>query len=63
MVGTNTSLTWLQLTMDSPKTEFVSLHHLHKKHNINLAIGDRELDLIPAKELGISTCMFQGVVM
>lgn len=34
--------------------------HLHKKHNIDLAIGDRELDLLPAKELGISTCMFQG---
>ncbi|HDR8395610.1 TPA: hypothetical protein QC291_005524, partial [Bacillus cereus] len=28
--------------------------------NIDLAIGDRELDLLPAKELGISTCMFQG---
>lgn len=34
--------------------------HLHSKHRIDLVIGDRELDLIPAKELGISTCMFQG---
>lgn len=34
--------------------------YLHKKHNIDLAIGDRELELIPAKELGISTCIFQG---
>ncbi|AJI26941.1 phosphoglycolate phosphatase [Bacillus cereus] len=42
------------------KPNSLAYDHLHKKHNINLAIGDRELDLIPAKELGISTCMFQG---
>lgn len=42
------------------KPNSLSYDHLHKKHNIDLAIGDRELDLIPAKELGISTCMFQG---
>ncbi|WP_040203450.1 HAD-IA family hydrolase [Neobacillus jeddahensis] len=34
--------------------------HLHTKHRIDLVIGDRELDLLPAKELGISTCIFQG---
>ncbi|KZD44234.1 hydrolase haloacid dehalogenase-like family [Bacillus cereus] len=34
--------------------------HLHQKHRIDLAIGDRELDLLPAKELGIVTCMYQG---
>ncbi|PFK47703.1 phosphoglycolate phosphatase [Bacillus cereus] len=34
--------------------------HLHRKHSIDLVIGDRELDLLPAKELGISTCMFQS---
>lgn len=34
--------------------------HLNDKHGIDLAIGDRELDLLPAKEIGISTCMFQG---
>ncbi|EEK42002.1 Phosphoglycolate phosphatase [Bacillus cereus m1293] len=33
---------------------------MHQKHKIDLAIGDRELDLLPAKELGIITCMFQG---
>jgi HAD superfamily hydrolase (TIGR01549 family) len=33
--------------------------YLHNKHNIDLAIGDRELDLLPAKELGIATCIFQ----
>ncbi|AJO21355.1 HAD-IA family hydrolase [Weizmannia coagulans] len=34
--------------------------HLHEKYRIDLAIGDRELDLLPAKELGISTCIFQN---
>jgi len=42
------------------KPNALSYDYLHKKHSIDLAIGDRELDLIPAKELGISTCMFQG---
>ncbi|AAP09937.1 MULTISPECIES: HAD-IA family hydrolase [Bacillus] len=42
------------------KPNSLAYNHLHKKHNIDLAIGDRELDLLPAKELGISTCMFQG---
>ncbi|HDR3889256.1 TPA: HAD-IA family hydrolase [Bacillus cereus] len=41
------------------KPNSLAYDHLHKKHNIDLAIGDRELDLLPAKELGISTCMFQ----
>ncbi|MGE7874843.1 HAD-IA family hydrolase [Bacillus paramycoides] len=34
--------------------------YLHQKHGVDLAIGDRELDLLPAKKLGIATCMFQG---
>ncbi|MGF2616223.1 HAD-IA family hydrolase [Rossellomorea vietnamensis] len=34
--------------------------YLHEKHRIDLAIGDRELDLLPAKELGIPTCLFQA---
>ncbi|MED2933494.1 HAD hydrolase-like protein, partial [Bacillus wiedmannii] len=42
------------------KPNALSYDYLHKKHSIDLAIGDRELDLLPAKELGISTCMFQG---
>ncbi|MGG5736939.1 MULTISPECIES: HAD-IA family hydrolase [Bacillus cereus group] len=41
------------------KPNSLAYDHLHKKHNIDLAIGDRELDLLPAKELGITTCMFQ----
>jgi len=34
--------------------------HLHTKHKIDLVIGDREWDLLPAKKLGISTCIFQN---
>ncbi|WP_421385331.1 HAD-IA family hydrolase [Bacillus salacetis] len=34
--------------------------YLHNKHHIDLAIGDRELDLLPAKKLGIATCIFQA---
>jgi len=37
-----------------------SYHYLHTKYSIDLAIGDRELDLIPASQLGIRTCMFQN---
>lgn len=40
----------------------LSYKHLHTKHRIDLVIGDRELDLLPAKELGISTCIFQNQV-
>ncbi|WP_097042166.1 HAD-IA family hydrolase [Terribacillus aidingensis] len=42
------------------KPDAASYKYLHNKHGVDLAIGDRELDLLPAKELGISTCMFQG---
>lgn len=42
------------------KPDSMAYRHLHEKYNIDLVIGDRELDLIPAKELGISTCIFQG---
>ena len=37
-----------------------SYQYLHDKYNLSLAIGDRELDLIPAKKVGFATCMFQG---
>ncbi|MCH1627701.1 HAD-IA family hydrolase [Fredinandcohnia quinoae] len=42
------------------KPNSLSYQYLHEKHKIDLAIGDREIDLIPAKELGISTCIFQN---
>lgn len=42
------------------KPHAASYIHLNGKHRIDLAIGDRELDLLPAREIGIATCMFQG---
>lgn len=32
--------------------------HLHNKYHIDLVIGDREIDILPGKELGITTCIF-----
>lgn len=51
------------VTMDDGfprKPDSSAYSYLHKKHGIDLAIGDRDLDLLPAKELGIPTCMYQG---
>ncbi|GEK34918.1 HAD-IA family hydrolase [Kurthia sibirica] len=42
------------------KPDATSYKYLHDKYGIDLAIGDRPLDLIPAKSIGISTIMFQG---
>lgn len=36
--------------------------YLHEKYTINLVVGDRELDILPAKKLGISTCLYQNQV-
>lgn len=41
------------------KPDSLAYKHLHQKHHIDLVIGDRIIDLLPAKELGISTCLFQ----
>lgn len=38
-----------------------SYAYLHEKYNLDAAIGDRELDLIPANKIGLKTVMFQGV--
>ncbi|MFD1735573.1 HAD-IA family hydrolase [Bacillus salitolerans] len=45
------------------KPDKTSYEFLHKKHGLHLAIGDRELDLIPAKQIGIATCSFQNPVV
>lgn len=37
-----------------------SYEFLHEKHRIDLAVGDREIDILPAKLLGIKTCLFQN---
>ncbi len=34
--------------------------YLHEKYHLDLVIGDREIDLKPARELGIKTCAFQN---
>lgn len=34
--------------------------YLHDKYELDWAIGDRELDLIPAKAVGLKTCAFQN---
>lgn len=42
------------------KPDPASYLHLHHKYNLDIAIGDRELDILPAKEIGIKTCLFQN---
>lgn len=42
------------------KPDCAAYKYLHEKHGIDLVIGDRELDLQPAKDLGIAACMYQG---
>ncbi len=42
------------------KPDSASYRYLHKRHHLDLAVGDRLLDIIPAKEIGLSTCLFQN---
>lgn len=42
------------------KPDPASYKYLHDKYRIDLVIGDRELDILPAKTLGIKTCLFQN---
>ncbi|TFE00495.1 HAD-IA family hydrolase [Jeotgalibacillus salarius] len=42
------------------KPDPAAYEYLHYKYQIDLAIGDRELDIIPAKRLGMHTCLFQN---
>ena len=37
-----------------------SYHHLNDQYHLDLAVGDRLLDIIPAKEVGMNTCLFQN---
>jgi len=37
-----------------------SYTYLHNKYQIDLVIGDRQIDLIPGKHLGITTCSYQN---
>ncbi|MCR8644485.1 HAD-IA family hydrolase [Paenibacillus sp. N1-5-1-14] len=42
------------------KPDPASYIYLHDKYKLDLAIGDRELDILPAKAIGIQTCLFQN---
>jgi HAD superfamily hydrolase (TIGR01549 family) len=42
------------------KPHTASYEHVLKKYNIDLVVGDRELDLLPARKLGIKTVAFQN---
>ncbi|KON88422.1 hypothetical protein AF332_17475 [Sporosarcina globispora] len=37
-----------------------SYEYLHRRYHIDIAIGDQDTDLIPAKQIGISTCAFRN---
>jgi HAD superfamily hydrolase (TIGR01549 family) len=37
-----------------------SYRYLNDKYKLDLAVGDRLLDIIPAKEIGLYTCLFQN---
>lgn len=42
------------------KPHTASYEYVLKKYNIDLVVGDRELDLVPARKLGIKTVAFQN---
>ncbi|MGQ4664871.1 HAD-IA family hydrolase [Metabacillus halosaccharovorans] len=42
------------------KPDSASYRYLHEKYKLDIAIGDRLLDILPAKEIGILTCLFQN---
>ena len=37
-----------------------SYAYLHKSHQLDLVVGDRVLDILPGKQLGIKTCLFEN---
>jgi HAD superfamily hydrolase (TIGR01549 family) len=43
------------------KPHTASYEYVLKKYNIDLVVGDRELDLLPARKLGIKTIAFQNL--
>lgn len=42
------------------KPHIAAYEYLYKKYDLDWAIGDRALDLIPAKKVGMNTCAFQN---
>ncbi|WAA11971.1 HAD-IA family hydrolase [Fervidibacillus halotolerans] len=37
-----------------------SYEYLHRKHHVDLVIGDRLLDILPGQAIGAKTCLFQN---
>jgi HAD superfamily hydrolase (TIGR01549 family) len=42
------------------KPDPASYVYLHEKYQLDLAVGDREIDILPAKAIGLKTCLFQN---
>ncbi|MFC4322311.1 HAD-IA family hydrolase [Litchfieldia salsa] len=42
------------------KPDSASYEYLHQRYHLDFAIGDRLLDIIPAKKIGLKTCLFQN---
>ncbi|MBW8349731.1 HAD hydrolase-like protein [Bacillus sp. IITD106] len=42
------------------KPDEAAYEYVHNKYQLDWAIGDRALDLIPAKAVGLKTCAFQN---
>lgn len=43
------------------KPDTSSYEYIHKKYHIDLAVGDRELDLVPALKLGIKRAAYKNI--
>lgn len=37
-----------------------SYEYLYQRHHLDLIVGDRKLDILPGKELGIETCLYEN---
>ena len=42
------------------KPDPASYRYLHEKYGLDLVIGDRELDILPGRSIGVKTCLFQN---
>jgi HAD superfamily hydrolase (TIGR01549 family) len=42
------------------KPDPTSYEYINRKHEIDLVIGDRLIDILPAKKIGIKACLFQN---
>ncbi|WP_274653277.1 HAD-IA family hydrolase [Paenibacillus humicola] len=42
------------------KPDPAAYRYLHERNRLDLIIGDREIDILPGKALGIRTCLFQN---